>query len=85
MPLPTIHPGRTLLGELLERNWTLNDLAEKLGENPLFVRDFLLEYVDLTPELATKIAAATGIETSFWLNQHARHSATQHPLETVGS
>lgn len=75
MPLPVMHPGRTLLGELLERNWTLQELAAKLGEEPTHIRDFLMEFADLTPELAKKIAMLIGTSEEFWMNMQSRYDA----------
>ena len=73
------------MAELLERNWTLDELAAKLGEDRLFVKDFLLEYVDLTPDLAKKIAAATGISETFWTNQQTRHFAARRLMEAAAA
>lgn len=60
MPTPVIHHGRVLLEHMLASNWTLTELAGKLSEPADTVRDFLMEFGDITPDLAKKIATLMG-------------------------
>ena len=68
MPNPVIHPGRVLLEHMLASDWSLSHLAAQLEMSPDITRDFLLEFGDLTPELATKLAALLGTSKTYWLN-----------------
>lgn len=84
MPLPTIHPGKVLLGELLERDWTLSQLAGLLAIDREILRDFLEGTADLTPELAARIAKLIDTSEEFWLNMQAGYDAEhQDKPETV--
>lgn len=77
MPTPVIHPGRVLLEHMLASNWTLTELAGKLNEPAGPVRDFLMEYGDITPDLAKKIAALMGTSEIYWLNMQANYDAAE--------
>lgn len=75
--LPSTHPGKILLGEVLARDWNLTEAALQIGVDPGIVHDILMEIKDLTPELANKIAAATGTEAATWLRVQARYDAVE--------
>lgn len=81
MPNPVIHPGSVLLGHMLASDWKLSELAEKLGESPDMLQDFLQTFEDITPELASKIAALMGTGEAYWLNLQASYDAAH--AETV--
>ena len=83
MPIPVIHPGRVLLEHMLAENWTLTELASNLGVPVGEVRDLLLQFGDITPELATKIAVLMGTSEIYWLNLQANFDSVQETLETT--
>jgi addiction module HigA family antidote len=84
MPMPTAHPGQILVAELLERDWTLTELAAKLEVDRLFLADFLNTHADLTPELANKIAALIGTTPEFWLNLQSNFDAAVAAAHNAG-
>lgn len=75
MPLIALHPGKVLLEELLERDWTLTGLAKDLELDRETMRDILLGLEAVTPELAAKIAALIGTSEQFWLNLQASYDS----------
>lgn len=86
LPVIALHPGKVLIEELLERDWTLSSLAADLQLDRDTLRDFLLGVESLTPELAAKIAKLIGTSEQFWLNlQSSYDAATHEPAEAVES
>lgn len=75
MSLPTIHPGKVLLGEVLARDWSCSETASRIGIDTETIRDLLMEREDLTPELAEKIALATGTNAAFWMRIQEQNKA----------
>ena len=75
---PLVHPGSLLLGEMLERDWSLTELAKQTHADRELLRDFLLENADLTPELADQLAAGTGIEVAFWTRMQQSFDSKEH-------
>ena len=85
MPNPVSHPGQLLVMELLVRDWTLTELANKLDMDRMALADFLNTHADITPELAHKIAAVTGISAQMWLNLQANFDAAEIVAQQAGS
>lgn len=84
-PVIALHPGKVLIEELLERDWTLTSLAVDLQLDRDTLRDFLLGVKSLTPELAAKIAKLIGSSEQFWLNLQSSYDAAMHePADAIG-
>lgn len=85
---PSIHPGKVLLGELLARDWNLTETALRTGIDSETLTDILMELEDINPELADKLATATGTEAATWMRMQLRHTAAQAgtpiPIEFEG-
>ena len=63
-----IPPGITIKEMIDERGITVGQLAARLEESEVFVRDLITGDVELTQEVAQKLEAALGMNTRFWLN-----------------
>ncbi len=83
MLTPSIHPGKALLGEVLARDWNLIETAHRMGTDTGTVNDLLMELEDVTPDLADKIAFATGTKAAYWLRVHARFNASEAVVELL--
>ena len=69
----SIHPGKVLLEELLERDWTLSELASKLSIERDHLRDFLLGMEGLNEDLAERIGGLVETGSAYWLNLQANY------------
>lgn len=78
MPLPTIHPGKALLDDMCELDLTVTTLAERVGLEPGFVRELLLEHEDVTPEVAEHLSRL-GASAQYWLNLQANFDGVLRP------
>lgn len=65
--------GRELVGELIndelmERGWTLDDLAAKSGLKPIRLREVVAGGSPVTKVVALGLANAFGTSMDFWIN-----------------
>lgn len=66
-------PGATLAEVLDGRDMTQAELAERLDRPPAFVEALCGGRVALTPDLARKLARATRVPASFWINRECHY------------
>lgn len=81
----TRHPGHVLLDELLERDWSGSELARLMGCPRDLVRDLLLGYEDVTPQLAEQISVATGVDRQTWLNLQEAYDKSEMAMSNGAS
>ena len=74
---PVVHPGIVLLGEMLERDGSLTDMARQIGADRELLRDVVQQHGDVTPELAELLAKGTDIDAAFWLRVQRRYDANE--------
>ena len=63
-----IPPGETLAEELEVRGMTQEELADNMGCSPQMVNEIIRAERAITPEIASALGKALGIETQFWTN-----------------
>jgi HTH-type transcriptional regulator / antitoxin HigA len=76
IPAEVFPPGEFIRDELEVRGWTEADLAEILGRPLKAVGEILTGKRAITPETATSLGEAFGVDPRFWtdLESAYRHS-----------
>jgi addiction module HigA family antidote len=73
VPLPAVHPGRTLASELAARDMTANALALKLRVAPNRLSEIVRGQRAITAETAMRLGRYLGTGAAFWVNLQARY------------
>lgn len=68
IPAEAFPPGEFLREELEARGWTQLDLAEIIDVTPQHVNDIIKGKASITPEMATALGTAFGVDPRYWLN-----------------
>ena len=68
IPAEVFPPGEFIRDELEARGWTQADLAEILGRPLKAVGEILTGQTAITPETATGLGEAFGVDPRFWMN-----------------
>ena len=68
IPAEVFPPGEFIRDELEARGWTQTDLAEILGRPLKAVSEILTGKRAITPETATGLGEAFGVDPQFWMN-----------------
>jgi HTH-type transcriptional regulator/antitoxin HigA len=68
IPAEVFPPGEFIRDELEARGWTQTDLAEILGRPLKAVSEILMGKRAITPETATGLGEAFGVDPQFWMN-----------------
>ncbi|MES2188618.1 MAG: ImmA/IrrE family metallo-endopeptidase [Pseudomonadota bacterium] len=66
-------PGDTILDLLEERDWTQQQLADRLGYSLKHVNQLIKAKVPLTEEAAVRLQNVLGASVGFWLNREAQY------------
>lgn len=66
-------PGDTILDLLEEREWTQNQLAERLGYSSKHVSQLINGKVPLTEDAAIRLQNVFGAPVGFWLKREAKY------------
>jgi len=77
------HPGHSVLGIMLERNWALDEIASRMECDRELVHDLLLGYESVTPEIAESLHKATGVSVSFWINLQNKYDQTAAVIDSL--
>lgn len=64
-------PGDTILDLLEEREWTQNQLADRLGYSAKHVNQLIKGKVSLTEDAAIRLQTVLGASVGFWLKREA--------------
>ena len=67
-PAEVFPPEEFIRDELEARGWTQADLAEILGSPPKAVGEILMGQRAITPETATGLGEAFGVDPRFWMD-----------------
>jgi addiction module HigA family antidote len=73
IPLPPVHPGRTLADELAARNMSANALALKLRVPANRLSDIIREKRAISAETALRLGHYFGTGGQFWMNLQANY------------
>lgn len=76
-------PGDTILDLLEERDWTQNQLAERLGYTTKHVSQLINGKVPLTEDAAMRLQNVLGASAGFWLKREAIYRERIVLLETA--
>lgn len=74
-------PGDTILDLLEERDWTQQQLADRLGFSPKHVNQLIKGKVPLTENVAIRLQNVLGGSVGFWLTREAQYRYSQGPKE----
>jgi HTH-type transcriptional regulator/antitoxin HigA len=66
-------PGDTILDLLEERDWTQQQLADRLGYTPKHVNQLIKAKVPLTEDAAVRLQNVLGASVGFWLTREAQY------------
>lgn len=66
-------PGETLLDILEERDWTQDELAQRLGYTPKHVNQLIKGKVPLSEDAAIRLERVVGSTVGFWLAREAKY------------
>ena len=66
-------PGDTLLDIIEERDWTQDELAQRLGYTPKHVNQLIKGKVPLTEDAAIRLERVVGSTVGFWLAREAKY------------
>jgi len=66
-------PGDTLLDIIEERDWTQDELAQRLGYTAKHVNQLIKGKVPLTEEAAIRLERVVGSTVAFWLAREAKY------------
>lgn len=80
-PGMVIHPGRTLEDELDYYGVTQKWLAERTGLTEKHISDIINEKVNISADVATRLANVFGGSASFWINLDANYRADKARME----
>lgn len=64
-------PGDSILDMIEEREWTQNQLADRLGYSPKHVNQLIKGKVQLTEDAAIRLQSVLGASVGFWLKREA--------------
>lgn len=89
--IPATHAGKYLKDLLERKGVSITKAAEMLKVNRPHLNNFVNAKVDLTPALAYKLNAFTGVSVDFWMNAQKTYDIHKHyteatevtPLESV--
>jgi addiction module HigA family antidote len=73
IPLPPVHPGRTLAAELAARGLSAHALALKLRVPANRLSDILRGRRAISAETALRLGRYFGTGAEFWMNLQAHH------------
>ena len=62
------HPGQILQEELKSRGIRQKEFAAQIGVQPSFLSALIHGHRNITPEIATRLERALGIQATVWLN-----------------
>ena len=68
-------PGDTIADILEEKDWTENQLSERLGYTEKHVSQLINGKAPIDQEIALKLEQAIGSTSAFWLNREAQYRA----------
>jgi HTH-type transcriptional regulator/antitoxin HigA len=68
VPAEAFAPGEFLKEELDARGWTQEEFAAVIGRPTTLVNQIVLGKRAITPEAASEIGAALGVDAEYWLN-----------------
>ena len=71
-----IPPGEVLAEELEVRGMTQQELADRIGCSPQVIDEIVRAERAITPEIATGLGKALGIESQFWINFEEHYRMT---------
>lgn len=66
-------PGETIADILEEQRLTQNDFAERIGQSAKYARDLLHGDVELTKDVAERLAKFIGGTVTFWINRETQY------------
>lgn len=66
-------PGDTLLDIIEERDWTQDELAQRLGYTPKHVNQLIRGKVPLSEDAAIRLERVVGSTVGFWLAREAKY------------
>lgn len=73
VPLPPVHPGRTLASELEARGLSAHALALKLRVPSNRITDIIRGQRSITAETALRLGRFFGTGAAFWLSRQSRY------------
>jgi HTH-type transcriptional regulator/antitoxin HigA len=76
-------PGDTILDLLEERDWTQQQLADRLGYTPKHVNQLIKAKVPLTEDAAIRLQNVLGASVGFWLTREAQYRERVAVLEAA--
>ena len=76
-------PGDTLLDILEERDWTQEELAQRLGYTPKHVNQLIKGKVPLTEDAAIRLERVVGSTVGFWLAREAKYANAAPALQQL--
>lgn len=76
-------PGDTILDLLEERDWTQQQLADRLGFSLKHVNQLIKGKVSLTEEAASRLQSVLGASVGFWLTREAKYRERVTAIEAA--
>lgn len=76
VPLPPIHPGRTLASELSARGLSANSLALKLRVPANRLSEIIRGHRGISAETALRLGRYFGTGAAFWMNLQSQYDLT---------
>lgn len=76
-------PGDTILDLLEERDWTQQQLADRLGYSPKHVNQLIKGKVPLTEDAAIRLQSVLGASAGFWLTREAQYRERAAALDAA--
>ncbi|WP_419848854.1 HigA family addiction module antitoxin [Candidatus Poriferisocius sp.] len=76
-PAEAFPVGKYLSDELSEREWTVTEFAEIIGQPIQVVSEILSGTKEITPETSAAISQAFGTTPELWLNLQTAHRLHQ--------
>jgi antitoxin HigA-1 len=73
VPLPPVHPGRTLASELAARELSANALALRLRVSPNRLTEIIRGERSISAETALRLGRYFGTGAAFWINLQAQY------------
>lgn len=66
-------PGETIEEIMRDREMSLDDFAQKMGQEPLWCASLLCGSERITPEIAQKLSEIVGSTPDFWIRREAHY------------